>query len=227
MIAHAPTGALVSIQVGAIRTLGSESATDPMDKTWRTGFFKQPVVGPIAISVLGLQGDQQADLVNHGGRDKAICAYSADHYSAWREELRIDGFDHGAFGENFTLAGLGEDQVCVGDVWRVGTTVVQVSQPRQPCWKLARRWRRIDLAARVIEVGKTGWYFRVLEPGAATVGDTLALIERSEPNWTISRANLVMHHRRGDADLAAELASVALLSESWRESLLHRVAKLR
>jgi MOSC domain-containing protein YiiM len=214
---------LLSIQVGLPLTRGAAEAADPLDRPWTTGFYKGPVTGPVALGRLGLAGDGQADRENHGGPDKAVCVYSADHYPDWRRGLALD-LPWGAFGENFTIAGLDEPQVCVGDVWRIGATRVQVSQPRQPCWKLARRWRIKDLPAQVIENGRTGWYFRVLEEGLVEAGLPLSLEERPRPEWTIARANQAMHHEKRDRELAAALAAVPELSASWKTSLRGRAA---
>ena len=135
------------------------------DRSWTTGFFKLPVQGPIFVGATNLAGDGQADLKNHGGIDKAVLAYSADHYRSWREELGLSSFPYGAFGENLTLAALTEDSVCIGDRFAIGPVKFEVSQPRQPCWKLARRWRLNELVGRVIATGRSGWYLRVLEEG--------------------------------------------------------------
>jgi MOSC domain-containing protein YiiM len=224
-----PTEAvLASIQVGLPRTLGEEHANDPMDRCWTTAFFKEPVSGPVALSRTQLEGDGQADVVHHGGPEKAVLAYSADHYPAWRQELSLPDLPSGAFGENFTINGLTEADVCIGDTWQIGPEVlVQVSQPRQPCWKLARRWRIKDLALLVQQSGRTGWYLRVLQPGTVEAGMTLVLRERPYPQWTVARANEVMHVHRHDLDLAAELAAIPLLAGSWQDTLRRRAQEGR
>jgi MOSC domain-containing protein YiiM len=216
---------LVSIQVGQPKGHGAEGASDPMLRPWTTGFVKEPVPGPVNLGRTNLDGDGQADLVNHGGPDKAVCVYSADHYDAWRRELELPSLPFGAFGENFTVGGLTEPDVCVGDVWRLGDVTLQVSQPRQPCWKLARRWRVKDLTARVVENGKTGWYFRVLTEGLVSPGLPLTLIERPNPSWTIAEANRVMHQDKADLASAAALAAVPELSASWRSTLASRLTE--
>ena len=217
--------ALISIQVGPPKELGG-AGMDPMERPWRTGFFKEPVAGPVFVGRTNLAGDGQADLVNHGGVNKAVCVYSADHYDAWLMELERAEFPHGGFGENLTICGLLETEVCIGDVFAAGTVQFQISQPRVPCWKLARRWRSRDLPARVLRTGRTGWYFRVLQEGTIQAGDAIQRIERSAPRWTISRANEVMHEQKHDLEAAAALAALATLSQSWRETLLDRVEKL-
>jgi MOSC domain-containing protein YiiM len=215
--------ALVSVQVGSARALGSDEAVDPFDQPWTTGIFKTPVSGPVFVGERGVAGDTQVDPVNHGGPDKAVCVYSADHYEWWRARLGIVPFDYGAFGENVTIHGVTEDDLCVGDVWSMGGTLVQVSQPRQPCWKLARKWRVRDLVDQVVKSGRTGWYFRVLREGSVQAGDAVALVERSFPEWTVTAANNVMHHRAGGRLAAATLAGVDALSESWQATLEHRI----
>jgi hypothetical protein len=128
---HMDIARLSSIQVGLPRTLGSEDATEPDERPWTTGSFKVPAEGPIYLRYTNLGGDGQADLRNHGGADKAVCVYASQHYPFWRRELGIADFHYGAFGENFTLDGLTEPEVCIGDVYAVGNARVQVSQPRQ------------------------------------------------------------------------------------------------
>src|SRR5262249_28552826 len=123
---------LVSIQVGTPQYLGFDEAIEAFDKPWTTGIFKRPVEGSVFVGFTNLAGDAQADLANHGGPDKAICAYSADHYDDWRATLGASPLNFGAFGENFTIAQLSEADICIGDTWSVGDALVQVSQPRQP-----------------------------------------------------------------------------------------------
>jgi MOSC domain-containing protein YiiM len=219
-----PRPALVSIQVGQPCSRG-EGQTD--ESSWSTAFFKEPVAGPVFLGRTNLLGDAQADRVNHGGPDKAVCAYSADHYDHWRHDLNRPDLPYGAFGENFTLRGLTERDVSIGDMWAIGPARVQVSQPRQPCWKMARRWGVHDLPASVVRIGFTGWYFRVLEEGTVEPGMVLTLLERPHPAWTVEAANQVMHHRKADRVVAAELAVVPLLSDAWRESLARRAAGIK
>lgn len=208
---------LESIQVGMPQTLNTEDDLRP----WTTGFIKTRVAGPVWLGPTNLAGDRQADLVHHGGPDKAVCVYSTAHYPYWRENLGRP-LEFGSFGENFSIHGLGEADVCIGDVWAIGDAVVQVSQPRQPCWKLARRWGVKDLALRVQQTGRTGWYFRVLREGAVAAGNRLTLVGRPEPAWTVARANELMHHQKTDYTRAAELAAVPTLSSSWRTTLQTR-----
>ena len=212
---------LLSIQVGLPRTIGAADAADPMDREWTSGFIKEPILGSVEVTPTGLVGDGQSDLKKHGGPDKAINAYPAEYFSIWRDELGLE-FSAGAFGENFTTEGALGSDVCIGDIYQVGGIVVQITQPRQPCWKLARRWRIKDLAARVEQTGRTGWYFRVLQIGAVEAPAELTLVERPHPQWTVEEANQIMHHRKTDWAAAAALAACPALSASWRTSLALR-----
>ena len=212
---------LLSIQVGKPRTFGTPDASDPHDRQWTTGFCKETVSGPVTITKINLAGDGQADLKHHGGLDKAVCVYPREHWAFWKAEIAID-LPHGGFGENFTTSGAVETDVCIGDVFRCGTALLQISQPRQPCWKLARRWGTKDLPARVERTGRSGWYLRVLEEGTVEAGNEIPLVERSHPEWTVAAANSVMHHRKTDWEAAQRLASCPALSGSWRSTLAQR-----
>src|SRR5271168_3238374 len=123
---HAAPAILNSIQLGTPKNYGSEDAVDAHDKPWTTGFFKTPVEGPIFVGTTNLAGDGQSDLVNHGGVDKAVLAYSAEHYPKWRAELSIPDMPCGAFGENLTIVGLSEESVCIGDIYRIGPVTFEV-----------------------------------------------------------------------------------------------------
>lgn len=215
-------GRLVSIQVGKPQEL-EPIAGDTSRQPWRTAFFKRPVEGPVWAGPEGLEGNAVADTRVHGGPDKAVCVYSAEHWPYWRERLGEPDLGGAAFGENFSVAALAEPGVCLGDRWRVGDARFEVSQPRRPCWKLARRWREKRLTLWVQETGYTGWYLRVIEEGAVTPGDAIDLVERPLPEWTIARANEVMYDPDEDPQRAAELAAVGPLAESWKRELMKRV----
>jgi|TARA_B110000438_G_scaffold269415_2_gene285780 MOSC domain-containing protein YiiM len=213
---------LHSIQIGKAQTLGDPDKAAFFKKTWSTGIYKSGVSGPVAVGHEGIVGDEQADLTVHGGPDKALCVYSLDHYAYWKAELGLE-FSPGAFGENLTVADINESDVCIGDIYHAGTAVFQVTQPRQPCWKLARRWEVKAMPALVQKTGKTGWYFRVLETGNLSAPAKLERSARPHPNWTVARANAVMHDRKTDSTQTKELAQLDALSKSWRESLHKRL----
>ena len=224
---HVTPAILCSIQVGTPKSYGFENAVDTHDQPWTTGFFKKPIEGPVFAGATNLAGDGQADLKNHGGIDKAVLAYSADHYPKWRDELHMPDMPFGAFGENLTIAGVSEASVCIGDIFRIGEAIFEVSQPRQPCWKLARRWRMHELLGMVVRNGRSGWYLRVLEQGWIEAQMPVALIERPNSAWPVARANEILHHHRKDLALTLELADVPRLADSWVEELRERADRLR
>jgi MOSC domain-containing protein YiiM len=208
-----------SIQIGRLVTEGNPLKRDVIQRQWTTGFYKLPVDGPVDLTTLGLVGDAVADKVNHGGIDKAVLCYAAEHYPMWREEHPDLEMSAGALGENLTLRNANETNVCVGDRYQVGDCVVEVSQPRQPCWKIARRWGVKMLTKEVAQKGRTGWYLRVIETGELEAGQELKLLNRPNPNWTISRANDVLFGREVDLDAIAKLKNLPELADAWRESL--------
>jgi MOSC domain-containing protein YiiM len=219
---------LLSVQVGHPVERTSE-IRDGQEAVWTSGIDKRPIQERVHLGLLGLDGDGQADLKNHGGKDKAVCCYAADHYDGWRETLGLSAatFPFGAFGENFTIVGLTEDAVCIGDIYTVGTARVQISQPRMPCYKLGRLWERPDLPNTVKDSGKTGYYLRVLEPGDVGPGDPLTLMERPLPQWTVARINDAMYVHKEDEALADELGRLSLLAEAWRSPFRRRAGLIR
>lgn len=220
---------LISIQVGNARTIGDKEAADYFDQEWRSAIFKESVSGPVWVGLTNVTGDQQANRQVHGGPDKAINVYPTEHLAYWRAALQLE-MQPGAFGENFATAGLTETDVCIGDVYRIGgrfgEVVVQVTQPRQPCAKLARRWRRKEFAADVIEANKTGWYLRVIQEGSVEAGMPIELVERPHPEWTIAAANDVIYRGKQNAVAMQALAACPALSSAWRDDLQKRLAEL-
>lgn len=187
---------------------------------------KSPVTGPVKIGFLGLEGDEQADPTVHGGPDKALHHYPHDHYARWSED-RVDDpvlAAPGAFGENIATLGLTEDQVCIGDRFRLGRALIEISQGRQPCWKQAERLRWPALPALMVKERRSGWYYRVIEEGAAEPGEALAMVERPLPGWTVRRVFglLIAGDHRHDPAALRDLAGMELLYDGWR----HRALKL-
>ena len=218
---------LLSLQLAPAREVAATGSEEWWDKAWRSGFHKQQHEGPCWLAYEGLRGDECADRRVHGGVDKAVCLYPGEHYEHWRAILPLSNGEHGAFGENFTTQGLLEAEACIGDIYRIGDALVQISQPRQPCWKLARRWRVKDLTAQVERTGLTGFYFRVLRHGFVTAGETFHLETRPQPQWTLSLCNEIMHQRSADLAAARELSSVPELAGSWKDELWSRAALTR
>lgn len=183
-----------------------------------SGIDKHPVNGRLWLGPEGLAGDRQADSRFHGGSEKALHHYARDHYPAWLEALgeRAVLRQAGAFGENISTSGMTESDVCVGDVYRAGTAVVQVSQARQPCWKLDHRFGQRGMAARVQASGMTGWYYRVLQTGWLAAGDALSLQDRPHPQWTLACVQDILNRRVLDPDVLHALANLPDLSPNWR-----------
>lgn len=189
------------------------------DKEITTGIRKQPVSGPARLGRLGFEGDGVADKKHHGGPDKAVCVYSTEYYRYWEEALGIK-LPPAAFGENFSVSALHEEDICIGDIFEAGTALVQVSQPRQPCSTLAARYGRNDMVKLVVESGRTGFYFRVLREGIVKRGDALVLRERDPQNVTVSFANTTFHHDKKNCEAIERVLALPSLSESWRVSFL-------
>jgi len=191
----------------------------------RSAIAKTPRSGPVRIGELGLDGDEQGDRRVHGGVDKAVHHYPFEHYARWRAELGPLPVlaAPGAFGENLSSAGLDESNVCLGDRYALGSVVLEVSQGRQPCWKLNDRFGVRDMARRVQDTGRTGWYYRVLQPGVARAGDTLQLLERPCPDWPLHRLMRLLAERVLDPALLREALALPLVP-SWRTLLERRLA---
>ncbi|WP_299842503.1 MOSC domain-containing protein [uncultured Roseovarius sp.] len=178
---------------------------------------KRAVSGLWQIDENGFVEDAQADLENHGGYDKAIHHYAADHYPSWISEGEIpERTLPAAFGENISSCGLTEETLCIGDILRLGTAVVQISQGRQPCWKVSVHTRNERMAYLFQKTGRTGWYYRVLENGKAGVGDDVKLIERAQPDWSVKRVTAARLTRRVSEEEAAALAVMPELAGGWR-----------
>ncbi len=214
---------ILSIQVGLPQQMEDPQADDGHALSWRSGIYKLPVSGPLWAGKTGLAGDGQADLRVHGGPDKAVYAYPSEHYPTWLAELGLAEMPHGAFGENLTVEGLLEEEACIGDVYRAGEVLLQVSQPRGPCWKLARRWAVKDLAARFSQTGRTGFYLRVLQEGSLSPGMALERAERPAPQWSVLRAHRLLEGARLEPQAAAALAELPELSERSRQDLLKQL----
>jgi MOSC domain-containing protein YiiM len=178
----------------------------------------------VLVGALGVAGDVQADTRVHGGPEKAVLAYSVRHYTTtWWSVIDASALRPGAFGENLAVEGLDETPVAIGDVFAIGAARLQVSQPRGPCWKLARKFRREDLVERVIENGCTGWYLRVLEAGAVEAGQPIAVVDRPHPTLTIAVVNRVLHHEPLDRAAAAALAACGALAPNSRRQIANKL----
>jgi len=215
---------LISIQIGSPQDYDDEHSSGAHAGPWRSAIVKTSINGPVEISSKGVAGDSHADTKNHGGPEKAVLVCSLDNGPFWADELGIESLPYGAFGENFCVAGATENDVAIGDIYEIGTAVVQVSQPRQPCWKQGRRWATPRLPALMQETGRTGWYLRVLKQGIVEAGQVFTLRERPFPQWTVAEANRIMFRDRGDLEAAAALAQCEALSPNWKKTLSKRLS---
>ncbi|GIQ71415.1 MOSC domain-containing protein [Xylanibacillus composti] len=208
-----------SINIGVPRT------TVYQGKELNTGIYKEPADGDVYLSPLNFAGDAQADLVHHGGADKAVCVYPYEHYAYWEQRLGTQ-LAMAAFGENLTTEGKTEQDVRLGDIYELGEAVVQISQPRQPCFKLGHKHQTPELPAWVRETGFTGYYFRVLKPGLVSHTDTLNLVEPGPSDMTVARANQIMYRKPEDELEIRHLLAVEALAASWRGMLEKRLEKV-
>ena len=210
---------LVSVNVGLPRVIGTTRWGKPI----RSGIVKQPVTAAsIYLDTLNLDGDRQADLTVHGGRDKAVYAYPVEHLPLWNDELGTD-FGLGTFGENLSTMGWLEDDVCIGDVWAWGEARLQVCQPRSPCYKLATITGRPDLLKRLVCTGRTGWYLRVLQPATVPVAGLIQVIERDPAGISVLQAHRASLPGALDRTGVATVARVDALAADWRQWVLHQL----
>lgn len=214
-----PTPVPGPVQVLGVFAGRVQDHLDEQGRVWRSGLLKRPVSGGVDVGPSGLIGDEQADTRVHGGPDKAVFCFPESNYAPLRMELGIPDLTPPAFGENLLLSGIDEHTVCLGDRWRIGTVLTEVSQPRRPCWKPARYWQRKDLVPRVEESGRVGWYLRILEPGRVWAGAEPDLVQRPYPGWTVMAAHVAMRDRRLEPQRAAELRDCPALAARWKDTL--------
>lgn len=192
----------------------------------RTCIFKEPVSGPVAVHRLHLKGDQQADLRVHGGDDKAVYVYPAEHYDYWRAEFPDKPLPFGWFGENLTTAGLLETSVHIGDRLCIGTAEFQVTTPRVPCYKLEAKFERGDMIKRFLASRRSGFYLKVLQEGELTVGSQIAVIGRDPDGIPVSEIARLQASGSDDLESLRRAAQAPALIESWRATFRERVKRL-
>ena len=191
--------------------------------TINTGIFKKPVPGRVTLRSLNLDGDRQADLSVHGGPYKAVYGYPSEHYEFWEKQLPDAEMTWGAFGENFTTEGLAEEDLHVGDRFRIGSAVLMVRQPRMPCYKLAAKFQRDDMIERFLRSGRSGFYFSVEGEGEVGVGDSFGLLSSNSEDVTIAEVNRLFYREKYNRDLLHKAVATAALPEDWREYLSPRL----
>ena len=186
---------------------------------------KRPVFERIQVTRLGIDGDMQADRDNHGGPERALLHYCSRHYADWRRELpqAAAHFQAPGFGENLSSATLDETQVYIGDLYRIGTALLQVAQPRSPCWKLNQRFGIDDMAVRVQHNQRSGWLYRVIEPGHIGIGDSIMLIERPYSAFSVARVMHALYGRQLDVQALQQITRLGPLSLNWRSKAQRRL----
>jgi len=212
---------MASIEILSLN-VGMPKQVQFQQKDVATGIFKTATDEALYLSYLNFEGDGQGDLVHHGGREKAVCVYPYEHYPFWEDELKRP-LEYGALGENLTIKGLLETDVCIGDVFELGKAIVQVSQPRQPCYKLTIRHGVPDMLLKVQQTGYTGFYFRVLAEGVVSKDDGLSLLHRHPKEITVSFANRIMHREKDNIEGIKQILEVQELSLNWRNTFLKRL----
>jgi len=208
---------VISLNVGKPRLTVYKGATI------NTGIFKKPVPGRVALRTLNLDGDRQADLSVHGGTYKAVYAYPSEHYGYWQEQLPGMDLPWGMLGENLTTTDVGEDELHVGDRFRIGSATVMVRQPRMPCYKLAAKFERDDMIERFLISGRSGFYFSVEQEGEVGAGDSLELVSRATDGITIAEMNRLFFLEKYNRNLLQKAIATAALPEDWREYFMPRL----
>ncbi|MBB3966105.1 MOSC domain-containing protein [Rhizobium metallidurans] len=206
-----------SLRVGALAPLGPRQV--------QSGIAKTEVISAVALTAAGLDGDMQGDRERHGGPEKAIHHYPFEHYAAWSRDLGADPMlaTPGAFGENISTLGLTEENIAIGDLFELGSAIVEVSQGRQPCWRLNERFGRKTMARAVQATGRTGWYYRVLRPGIVAPADHLTLVDRISPEWTIGRIWRAFYVDTLNRSELVGISALDHLSENWRTLAARRL----
>lgn len=212
-----PATQVPSVLVGTLAPLGQDGIV--------SGIAKTITAGPWRIAPDGIEGDAQGDRKHHGGPEKALHHYPREHYAAWAKEIGPHPLlsAPGAFGENLSTTGWTEGNVCIGDVVRFGSVVLQVSQGRQPCFKLNRWFGRDDVAVLVQRTGRTGWYYRVLESGVVETGSALSVVDRPQPDWPLVRLLHLLYRDTRNRDALAQAVEVAELADGWRALFRRRL----
>lgn len=207
---------LLSLNVGRPETY--ETNKGELESAYR----KKPVSTPAFLSYWNFEGDEQADKKNHGGRDKAVCLYPAQHYRHWEEHYG-QSFAFPSFGENITVEGVSEEEVHIGDIFQMGEALLQISEPRKPCYIIARTHGIDDFPAQVMKEGFTGFYLRVLKEGTVQAGDYLSLVEAHPAGVTVDDVNQLRYHDRDNKELLEKVIHLEPLAEGLKESLKKRL----
>ncbi len=215
---------VLSVQVGKVVTSGDTQSKEFLKKAYTTASYKNPVDGEVEVTKEGIIGDFVADTVHHGGVEKAVFANSFLNYKAWQEFLEVESLPFGALAENLTFDAIDEKSVCIGDVHKIGSVILEVSQPRKPCWKISRRWGDKRFTKEIYDSGKTGWYYRVLQEGTFQKGDLVELVRRADITVTIEDANSAFKDPSSHVETVKRLLALECLAEAWSSGIRKRVS---
>src|SRR3954471_14682996 len=204
---------LLSVNVGLPRDIEWKG------RTVHTAIWKEPVRGRCRARRLNLDGDGQGDLAGHGGEQRAVFVYQIESYRYWQEQLKRTGFVHGQFGENFTIEGLPDDGLCIGDRYRIGSALFEVTQPRVTCYRVGIRMNEPQMAALLVAHDRPGFYFRVLDEGEVEAGDEIVRAVRGPESLTISEVNALLYKPGHPANRLERALRIPALSAGWRASL--------
>src|SRR5271163_205858 len=203
---------LLSVNVGLPRDIVWR------DRTVRTAVWKDPVRGRCRVGKLNLDGDGQGDLAGHGGKWRAVFVYQIESYRYWQDQLRRSDFVYGQFGENFTVEGLPDDGVYIGDRYRIGSALFEVSQPRVTCYRVGIRMNEPRMAALLTSSGRPGFYFRVLEEGEVGAGDQIVKVEEDKARMSVAEVNALLYSPPHPRDRLERALRIEALAHGWRGS---------
>ena len=210
---------LLSVNVGLPRDIAWQG------KTVHTGIWKTPVNGPRRVRRLNIDGDRQGDLAGHGGEQRAVYVYQRESYQYWQDALRRTNFAYGQFGENFTVEGLADAHVCIGDRYRIGSALFEVTQPRVTCYRLGIRMEQADMAALLVKHGRPGFYFRVIEEGDVEAGDEIIQVARGPEGMSVCEINALLYLPPHPRDRLERALKIPALSGGWRHSFAALLAQ--
>ena len=190
-----------------------------------TAIFKSQVTGRVRLRTLNLEGDGQADLSVHGGPSKAVYVYPVEHYDYWRAELPEMNLPWGMFGENFTTQGLNESEINIGDKFQIGSSIVMVTEPRMPCYKLGIRFGRSDIIKRFLASERSGFYLSVIQEGEVGAADPIKIVEQAQDSVRVLDITRLYGRDKNNRELLRRATQVAALPEGWREYFQRRIDK--
>ncbi len=214
---------VLSVQVGRAKTYGDENAKEFLDKAWHTASFKEVARRPLHVSFEGFEDDEVADRAHHGGIDKAVFANSYENYAHWATFLGLERLPFGALSENLTIVGLQEANVMLGDVHEIGSAILQVTQPRKPCWKISRRWNHTAFTNEIFTSGLSGWYYRVVKEGVIGTGDAVHIVSQEACSISILDANRAFLEPTHFAMTLERILTLSSIAPSYRDSLIKRL----